>query len=464
MGLLQPTRTPEPRNNGVKMNALKKLSFFLKIILFRKNALMLLKALRVESFLDNQTRASLAFDRMKKIIIHAYESTDFYREKYDQAGINVYELRDFNDLKRIPLLTKSELRTAESSIKSRRVDDRYFIKSVTGGSSGVPTTVYHDKRNHLEAFNWFLLGSWGAHPYDNAAFLERYNPSQSKPFLNLLTWWPTRRAHLDVTSVNKKDLLDFYAKCKKIKPKYIEGYVGAVEQFATFLNENNLKIEGIKFVWTTSAPLLPKTRGIIGKAFNCPVYDQYGCCEVYWLGAECPLHDGLHVFDTFRHIEILDDDGAEAPIDTFGKIVITDLLNYAFPLIRYANDDRGAWKAACKCGSSKFKNMHQVQGRTSECIKLPSGGFIPGEFLTTLFDGFPSAASQFQLRQKKDLSVDILYTKGSDIDSDIQLARAKVYIVETLQGKSGLSVRFIEVDVIPHDKGKLKYVISELDG
>ena len=53
-----------------------------------------------------------------------------------------------------------------------------FVKSVTGGSSGRPTTVYHDKRVQLEAFGWYCMRLWGIKPSDNAAFLERYNPAQ----------------------------------------------------------------------------------------------------------------------------------------------------------------------------------------------------------------------------------------------------------------------------------------------
>jgi phenylacetate-CoA ligase len=445
------------------MKSIKNSLFKLKINLFRRKAINLLSQIEKESLLDDNSRRDLAFKRFKDVLLHAYENTDFYRHKYDQAAFDPYSLNSINEINKIPLLTKEELRLHGELIKDKKAPKNVFLKSVTGGSSGVPTTVYHDKRNHLEAFNWFLLKNWGANPSDNAAFLERYNPSKSKPFLDFWTWWPTRRVHLDVTNVGNNELNDFYLKCKKIKPAYIEGYVGAVEQFAFYLIENQIKINSVKFVWTTSAPLLPKTRDTIKRAFNCPVYDQYGCCEIYWLGAECSCGDGLHVFDTYRHFEILNDDGSEVSKNNFGMVVVTDLINYAFPLIRYVNGDRGGWSDVCKCNSNNFKKIQPVQGRTSECIKLPSGGFIPGEFLTTIFDEFPSAVAKFQVYQKKDFSVVILYVKGRSAESAIELLNAQRYIKSIIEMKSGLRIEFKEVDIIPHDNGKLRYIISEVN-
>ena len=445
------------------MKKIRILSFKLKISLFRRKAKNLLSQIEKESRLDDDSRRDLTFKRFKDILIHAYENTDFYRLKYDKAGVNPYSINNIDDIKRIPKLTKEELKSNTELIKNKNAPKSIFQKSVTGGSTGVPTAVYHDRRNQLEAFNWFLLNSWGANPADNAAFLERYNPSKNKPIRELLTWWPTRRIHLDVKNVGNQDLNEFFLKCKKIKPTYIEGYVGAIEQFAFYLIKNKLTIDSVKFVWTTSAPLLSQTRTTITKAFNCPVYDQYGCCEIYWLGAECSDGDGLHVFDTYRHVEILNNDGSEASKNEFGIVVITDLLNYAFPLIRYENGDRGSWNDDCKCHSNKFKKIHPIQGRTSECIKFPSGGFIPGEFLTTIFDNFPSAVAKFQVQQRKDYNIVISYVKGSSANSAIEFLNAKKYIKSVLEIKSKLSIDFKEVEALPHDNGKLRYVISEVE-
>ena len=442
---------------------MKEVLFNIKTRLFRRKAWELYDKILCESKLSDDERQGIILDRFKSLLIHAYKNTDFYKEKYDEYDFDINSIRSLEDIRNVPLISKDDLVQYERKFRAKDLADRCFAKSVTGGSTGVPTTVYHDKRVQLEAFNWYLLRLWGARPSDNAAFLARYNPSKTSPIFNRFAWWPTKRVHLDVTNVNDQALQAFYERCKEIRPIYIEGYVGAVEQFAIYLQKKCLRLDGLKFVWTTSAPLLPSTRATIQAAFNCKVYDQYGCCEIYWLGAECGnIHGGLHIFDTFRHVEIIDEQMKYAVSNQYGSIVLTDLLNYAFPLIRYVNGDRGAWAEPCECEAAKFKIILPVRGRVTECILLPSGGFIPGEFLTTIFDAYPSAVRQFQVKQKKDYSLEISYVRNNKAESEKSLAGAmnSIFCQTT---KAGLSVNFKEVEEIRNDKGKLRYVISELN-
>ena len=305
---------------------------------------------------------------------------------------------------------------------------------------------------------------WGCSPFDNVAFLEGNPPALGKfrYFINQFMWWPTRRVHLDITNVTKERLWDFYQRCLKIKPVYIEGYVGAIQEFAEFMIVNNLQLPSVSFVWTTSAPLTNSTRKIICNAFKCPVYDQYGCCEVYWLGAEiCPGRK-LHVFDTFRHLDIVDDNGRNCDHDEYGYVLITDMLNYAFPLIRYQNGDRAAKAKDCACGVTNFGVMLPVKGRVTENISLKGGGFIPGEFLTTLFDDFPRAVAQFQVIQNEDYSLNLTYVANDGKHAEKELEQALNYI-RALFEKADADFVLTPVKSIKHDAGKLRYVISKVN-
>lgn len=438
--------------------------FKVKVHLFRRSAIQIFNSLLAEGRLPRLEREMITFERILKLLHHAYENTAFYKNYYDSQNFDVYSVKNLGDIQRIPIVTKEHLSNQSNEFFSSNLPSKFLRKSVTGGSSGEPTTVYHDTRVQVEGFGWYLMTLWGANPASNAAFLERYNPSTQgklQYLINQLLWWPTRRAHLDITKVTDEKLWAFYERCVKIKPLYIEGYVGAIQEFAQFMSKNQLQLPSVYFVWTTSAPLTNSTRKVISDAFHCPVYDQYGCCEVYWLGAEVCTEQKLHVFDTFRHIEVINKSGKLCNNDEYGSVIITDLLNYSFPLIRYQNGDRAARSKDCSCGVTNFGILRPVKGRITENILLPEGGFIPGEFLTTLFDNFPNAVSQFQVIQDTDYSVTVAYVAGADRKAKDELARAKEYISNVFENAK-IALKIKPVESIRHDGGKLRYVISKV--
>lgn len=445
-------------------NKIKETLFYLKINCFRRPALRLFESLVDEGKLLRSEREKLATERISAILQHAYENTEFYRKHYDSNQFDVYSFESLDDMLRIPIVSKEDLATYSSEFFASNCPKKHFRKSVTGGSSGVPTTVYHDARVQLEGFGWYLMKLWGGKPSSNAAFLERYNPSAQGKLtylLNQLIWWPTRRAHLDITNVTEKRLWEFYEHCSKIKPMYIEGYVGAIQEFAQFVSMNQLQLPSVSFVWTTSAPLTKSTRKIISQAFRCPVYDQYGCCEVYWLGAEICSDKKLHVFDTFRHIETINNSGQHCDVDEYGSVLLTDMLNYSFPLIRYQNGDRAAYAPDCSCGVTQFGVIRPVKGRVTENILLPGGGFIAGEFLTTIFDDFPNAVSQFQVIQNEDYSVSVSFIPCIGTKAEQELVGASDHI-RHIFANAGIKFELNATTVISHDDGKLRYVISKL--
>ena len=440
----------------------KELALWIKLYFFYRSSLTFEDQLRREASLSQTEIEEIKFKRFKNIVIFSYNHTKFYREHYDRNHFNVMSLKSIDDIVNVPVVTKEHIEKYIEDFRVIALPKSTFIPSVTGGSTGKPVKVYHDRRVALDAFGRYCLTRWGISPSSNAAFLERYNPSSRgliSKVVNHLIWWPTRRVHLDIRNVNEEKLFDFYLDCRKINPIYLEGYVGAVHEFARFLLKHELSLPSVKLVWTTSAPLSESVRDVISRAFRCQVRDQYGCCEINWLAAEMCDCGVLDCFDPFRLIEACDVDGNNCGLNEIGYSVVTDLLNFACPLIRYVNGDRVSF--AEKCDVHRFSGavIKPVLGRISEKIYLPDGGFVPGEFLTTIFDDYPRAVSQFQIIQNRSHDIEILFVKGSQRESFLEFSKAKLSITSYFSG-IGLSVRFGEVSSIPHDGGKIRYVIS----
>ena len=442
------------------MSLIQQGAFNLKNCLMRPIAQKLYRSVKKEALLSDEERQALAFERARTLVKTAFDNCDFYREKYRQAGLDDGMIQSMSDFSRLPPLEKQDIRNYRQEMCNRTVRKKYFKATTTGGSTGEPVTVYHDGRVPVDAIGWFAVKNFGGDISDNAAFCLRHNPHQAHPFFNRLLWFPTERCFMDITLITEEKWWYFYRQCQKKSVRYLQGYVGAIHEFACFLQKNGLVLPSLRFVWTTSAPLSDSSRFFMEQVFGVPVYDQYGCCEIFWLAYECKLQSGLHYCDTLRYFEVCDANNNLLSDGNEGELLITDLLNHAFPLIRYRNGDRvQKLSGTCDCGC-RFPRIASVKGRITDVIRLPNGNCIPGDFLTTIFDDYPDAVNGFQVLQRKDFSLVVRYVPAGTHSSAIVASVCKK-LAARLVG-SPIEIFSEVVSEIPHDRGKTRFIVSEL--
>src|SRR5205814_2059025 len=136
-----------------------------------------------------------------------------------------------------------------------------------------------------------------------------------------------------------------------------------------------------------------------------PVRDFYGSRECPSIAAEC-AQGRLHVMAHGRVVELVDDRGDPVPPGVMGRVLVTDLVNVSFGLVRYENGDVAAWDrdpAPCACGCP-FPVLERVYGRTSDFVTTPAGERVHGEWFTHLFYGV-EGVHRFQVRQEGLLSL-----------------------------------------------------------
>ncbi len=391
----------------------------------------------------------------------ASENSLFYKEKYSAVGLNPKNVRYLKDWEKIPILKREEIRQNVDRLLTCSPKEKYLGKSTTGGTTGAPLTVYTDKRIPREALAWRMLNWWGIHPWDNGAYLwrMRHRPGLHS-FLNHLAWFPTQKFRFDCTFIDQMGTEAFIKSFNRLKPPLLQGYTGAIAQLAIYLLEHPQQIHSPKAIWVTSSPLGKLQRQQIELAFQAPVYDQYGSCEVPHMAAQCAAKGPLHIHYDAVHLEFVDDNNKPVPCGEMGRILVTDLENFSFPLIRYENGDTGrALPGKCDCGIN-LPIMDAVAGRQSDILILPDGSTINGEYLTTIFDDFPEAIRQFQVKQDIDYNIMINYIPNptfAEFDSVIKRIE-KDFIAKV---KSKVGVTFRPVDKIENDRGKTRFIISE---
>ncbi len=409
------------------------------------------------------------WQRRMKILRHAYESSPFYRDFYRRAGVHPEDIKSESDWEKIPVLTRELIRDHLPSLVSRTAPKRVLVLAATGGSTGVPLTVYHDRRAPVRFITRRVFDWWGLDPDAPHASVwrtvshtwrERLGAARRK-LVALAKGHEQGELRLDASNMTVGDMTRFIRRFNERRPVYVKGYAGSLHDLSLFIEKTGSRVCAPKAVWSTSAPLSPVARTSIQTVFGAPVYDQYGSCEIHWLAAECQAHGGLHVFADVRHIEVVATAHELQSSDHSGRILVTDLLNYACPLIRYENGDLGSYRSgACPCGVN-LPLLNPIQGRIPDALHLPNGTLIAGGFVAAIFDDFHLSVKAFQVRQFRDYSVTLSVVPGRD-PSVYHAGLKNALRILAARTQNHVPITVAEVPAIPSDRGKTRYIVSDI--
>jgi phenylacetate-CoA ligase len=438
--------------------------FWSKNRIFRNHALKLYHESLANENKSRDEIIEINWDKRKKIIDYCFENIPFYKKHFKNSFFHPNDLKSLEDWDKVPVLEKKHLRIDKEEILYPGISAKELIKVTTGGSTGKPLNTFRDKRFPEEIIKWRMLKRWEAKPSDDKLMLWRMTESSmslKNRIINEMIWWPTKRFKVDVSSLNQEKLNDITEYLFKEKPPIVWGYVGAVEQLAIHMEALKLEHDYNPLVWVTAAPLTEVQKNLINKTLSNKVLNQYACSEVHWIAANVPGSDYLVVEDDFRHVDIVDKSGNILKENVEGDILVSDLENYAFPLIKYRLGDR-SMRLSAELDSLPFSKIAPVKGRTTDYIKTPSGIIVSGEYLTTIFDDFSSAIKQFQVVQHKNYEIEINYVPFENANHNISEILKKVSDKLQKMTNNEIKIHFITRKFIKSDAGKIRFIISDI--
>ena len=194
------------------------------------------------------------------------------------------------------------------------------------------------------------------------------------------------------------------------------------------------------------------------------VYDIYGLTEVYGpgIGISCDAEDGMHYWDDYLYIEILDPaTGEPVPDGEWGEIVITTLVKEAAPLIRFRTHDLSRIiPGECPCGSP-FPRIDALHGRSDDMVKIKGVNVFPRQIEEVLQD-FPQLSSEYQIRISHLEGRDTMriYVETDGTQDFLDLADAVSDEVKRRIGFTPL-VKVVELGVLPRSEKKTRRVFDE---
>jgi len=397
-----------------------------------------------------------------KLLNYAVNYSPYYKQLLVDNGVSLSSIKSLIDLEKIPATTKVDIVNYYTNIRSSR---KYYFSSskTTGGSTGQAVTI--DK--NADALARERAATWRAYEWagvgigDVQARFWGVPLSKKSRILSKLVDFISNRARLSAFQINDNSLNKYYKKLLELRPAYLYGYVSMITAFADYLKKNNLNgLPKLRSVISTSEVLDEYSRNTIEGVFGVKVFNEYGCGEVGTIAHECE-YGNMHIMAENLIVEI---DVSNSPDGESGEIIVTDLHNYAMPLIRYRLGDYATLsKEPCECGRG-LPILKCVHGREYDMVIDPDGNRFHPEVLMYVFEELKSKAAnirQFQVIQKKEnyflinIVPDANYNKETEVDI-LNRIRDKIH--------PEISAQFCYVDSIMREKsGKLRVIKSELN-
>ena len=376
----------------------------------------------------------------KALIEHCREYNDWYADRLADIDLSS-EQELLQTWRRLPLLTREDLQNNREAMRSKYLPENHGETklSVTSGSTGKPVGVW---RSDLNGLYWNAI-TMRDHIWHNRDFFGRlaavrfvasdssaYSPdgqefsSWGVPVDMLGQSGPAALLPIDIP-VNKQ--LHWL---ERQSPKYLLSYPSNLRALADKAEANGSSFPSLEQIRTVSEALDDETRARIESVFKAPVVDAYSSEEVGYIALQCPEHNHYHIQAESVWVEILNEHGRPCKPGETGRIIVTDLHNYAMPIIRYDIGDYAQLGDTCDCGRG-LPVIKRILGRVRNMLITPDGDRLwPNPYIAAFSKVSGQKIRQAQLIQTRTDTIEVVLAT----DTPLNTTQESV-LIEFLQDK-----------------------------
>ena len=382
--------------------------------------------------------------KIQDLIAHAVKTTDFYKDYPEDIS-----------LKDLPVVNKDTFRQQYdrfiSSTYKDAPDNRVMC---TSGSTGTPLRMIQnrDKIRHNTAGGIFLGAAAGYYIGMKEAFIRVWVNNVKKSKFQLIQ---ENMIMMDSSRMDEQALAEMFHTIEKKKVKGLVGYSSALGELSDYIRKSGKDCSNcsVRAIIPISETMPEPVRRTLEKQFGCPVRAWYSNEENGIMGLQNEKDEGYRIDTETYYYEILKMDSDEpAEQGELGRIVITDLFNYAFPILRYDNGDTAV--AVRKEKNGRFKlYLSELYGRRSDLIYDCKGNAVTPYIITNnLWDIEGVKQYRFIQEDVKDYTI-WLNGDPAKMDQEEILGRIRPYLGDEARIKVEI------VDEIPVlASGKRKYI------
>lgn len=420
-----------------------------------------LRRLEQSQWLDAAALGDLQLQRLRRFLGVVETQVPYYRDLFRRAGFRSDSVERVEDLTRLPILTKTDIRTHEAAF--HRDGARGLTRYSTGGSTGEPlqffvgpARVSADVAHRRRAMRWWNVDIgdpeivlWGS-PIEITR-QDRVRALRDRLFRSTLL------SAAGMTPARMDAYLDTLA---RVRPAHVFSHASILCELASHAERTGRPLSGLgtRVVFVTSEELYEFQRRQLERVFGCPVANGYGGRDAGFISQECPK-GGMHVSVEDVVVEVVDGRGAPLPPGSAGEIVVTHLASDDFPFVRYATGDIGILHdAPCACGRG-LPLLRELHGRADDLLLALDGSRVPGQMVVHLVRSRKEIEG-FKLVQEAPDLVRVLLVVRGELTEEV-----KTSVVVGIRARlgEGMRVEFETVDAIPREaSGKYRTVVSRL--
>jgi len=418
--------------------------------------------LKKSEFLSRSQIDNIKIKKLHYLINYSYRYVPFYNKIFRNLNISPGDIRDFEDLKKLPIINKQIIKENFNDFISTKSRYKKLRPRSTGGSTGNPLRYFVSWKTY-SYHRSLTYRAWnrGGYEFGNK-MITVAGSSLSKntkiPFKNKLLYnFFDRNIKLSSFDMTEETLSKYVNTIINFRPKHIRGYANSLDELSKYIKKNNLNLPNIDSIFSASEKLTEASRNNIEQTFHCKVFDNYGAPDGSAYANECEKHNGLHIDEEICHIEI---DYSKSDGKKYGNMLSTSLVNLEFPFIRYDVGDLAQFSdKPCSCGRNHTL-LSKIVGRNQEFVRTSTGKKVHGEFFSHMIRQLDPDIIKFQVIQKKLDKLEFRIIPHPKFDSKI-LNKFNKILIENL-GET-MRIEFILEDKIEdYPSGKLRSVISEL--
>ncbi|WP_148224967.1 phenylacetate--CoA ligase family protein [Nitratifractor salsuginis] len=405
----------------------------------------MLRSLPKEDFLQWQEK------KKWEIAQYLYDNNTFYRDYVGDVFPEKWE--------ELPIITKSDLQIDLDRLISKPYNIKNLYINNTSGSSGHPLTF--TKSYYTQARVWaykkYFLAQHGLTLSSKEARFYGMPKSFKGKIIQKTKDFILNRNRFVVFEFSDEIFEEWIKRFKRIAFEYIYGYTSAIVLFSRYLIKKRLILKEIcptlKLVIVTSETCSVEDKAIIKKATGVKVRNEYGSAEAGIFGFECD-RGHIHLLEENLYFETNDRN----------ELLVTDLSNKSFPMIRYNIGDIASLEnQKCTCGN-RNRYISKLEGRTNDVALLPSGKQSPGltfYYVSRALLESSGVLKEFIIRQTA------LDTFEFDVVSDKKISQKDIEELEYSVAEylePGLKIIVNQVDKINRpSSGKIKHFYSEIN-
>lgn len=333
-----------------------------------------------------RVQQALQFERLHA---HLVAHSPFHRERLQQAGLADRPLT-LETLAELPVLERRTLQAAGERLFCSQVPPAHGpVRPIqTSGSSGVPVRVLRTALNQLFWFAYTLREhQWWRRDVLRKFGVIRLGLPQER--LEVDTWGPpvslVCRSGPAIALAAELGTVALADALKAARPAYLLGYPTALQDLARHFLAAGERLPGLLEMRAFGETVTEQARRQVRQAFGCEIVDSYSCQEVGVIALQCPVSGHYHVMAESLLVEVLNARGEACRPGEIGDVVITDLHNFATPLVRYALGDQAEVAGPCACGRN-LPTLRRILGRYRNMLVYPDGR---RSWPRTGFESFP---------------------------------------------------------------------------